>query len=56
MAGYRWPVVVGATLALPVFYITGNARGCCHACEALGRILCGRSVRAVDVQPTPVTG
>jgi hypothetical protein len=46
--GYRWPVVVGSTLALPVFYAISPAMlvGVLpFAREALGRLLDGRDSR-----------
>jgi hypothetical protein len=46
--GYRWPVVVGSTLALPVFYTISPAMlvGVLpFAREALGRLLDGRDSR-----------
>jgi hypothetical protein len=46
--GYRWPVVVGSTLALPVFYFISPAMlvGVLpFAREALGRLLDGRDSR-----------
>ena len=43
--GRRWPVVVGATIALPVYYITSSAMlvGVLpYARQALGRLVEGR--------------
>jgi hypothetical protein len=59
--GYRWPVVVGATLALPVYYIISTSMlvGVLpYLREALGRILAQRraTTPAIDIEPTPVAG
>jgi hypothetical protein len=59
--GYRWPVVVGSTLALPVYYIISTSMlvGVLpYLREALGRILAERQApaHAMDVQPTPAAG
>jgi hypothetical protein len=59
--GYRWPVVVGSTLALPVYYIISTSMmvGVLpYLREALGRILAERQAPApaIDVQPTPAAG
>ncbi len=59
--GYRWPVVVGSTLALPVYYIISTSMlvGVLpYLREALGRILAERraTAPAIDIQPTPAAG
>jgi hypothetical protein len=65
--GYRWPVVVGATLALPVYYIISTSMlvGVLpYLRQALGRIWLERrgdarpapAPSAVDVEPTPAPG
>jgi len=59
--GYRWPVVVGSTLALPVYYIISTSMlvGVLpYLREALGRILAERraTTPAIDIQPTPAPG
>src|SRR5262245_46427144 len=59
--GYRWPVVVGATLALPVYYIISTSMlvGVLpYLRESLGRILAERraTTPAIDIEPTPVAG
>lgn len=56
VSGKRWPVVVGATIALPVYYITSSAMfvGVLPFLrQALGRLL---DQRAVGTQPAAVTG
>ena len=62
--GYRWPVVVGATLALPVYYIISTSMlvGVLpYLREALGKIWLERrspvpAAAAIDVEPTPSPG
>jgi glycosyl transferase family 87 len=59
--GYRWPVVVGATLALPVYYIISTSMlvGVLpYLREALGRLLAERrpATPPIEIEPTPVAG
>jgi hypothetical protein len=59
--GYRWPVVVGATLALPVYYIISTSMlvGVLpYLRQALGRLLAERRAITpnIDIEPTPVPG
>jgi hypothetical protein len=62
--GYRWPVVVGATLALPVYYIISTSMlvGVLPFLrEALGRVVAERSRPAAptaqpEATPTPAPG
>jgi glycosyl transferase family 87 len=59
--GYRWPVVVGSMLALPVYYIisTSMVVGVLpYLRQALGRLLAERRAvtPAIDIEPSPVVG
>ena len=59
--GYRWPVVVGATLALPVYYIISTSMlvGVLpYLRQALGRWLAERrpATPAIDIEPVPAPG
>jgi hypothetical protein len=59
--GYRWPVVVGSTLALPVYYIISTSMlvGVLpYLREALGRVWAERRGPrpAIDIEPTPAPG
>jgi glycosyl transferase family 87 len=59
--GYRWPVVVGATLALPVYYIISTSMlvGVLpYLRQALGRLLAERRpvTPAIDTEPVPAPG
>jgi Glycosyltransferase family 87 len=59
--GYRWPVVVGATLALPVYYIISTSMlvGVLpYLRQALGRWLAERRpvTPAIDTEPVPAPG
>jgi glycosyl transferase family 87 len=63
--GYRWPVVVGATLALPVYYVISSAMlvGVLpYLREELGRRLTewrerrAAATPAADAKPTPAPG
>ena len=61
VTGRRWPVVVGSTLALPVYYIISTSMlvGVLpYLREALGKVLAERraSTPAIDVEPTPAPG
>jgi glycosyl transferase family 87 len=59
--GYRWPVVVGSMLALPVYYIisTSMVVGVLpYLRQALGRLIAERRAvtPAIDIEPSPVVG
>jgi hypothetical protein len=59
--GYRWPVVVGSTLALPVYYIISTSMlvGVLpYLRQALGRWLAERrpATPAIDIEPVPAPG
>jgi hypothetical protein len=61
--GYRWPVVVGSTLALPVYYIISSSMlvgALPYAREALGRLVAERSerqaARLAEPNATPAQG
>ena len=59
--GYRWPVVVGATLALPVYYIISTSMlvGVLpYLRQALGRWLAERRpvTPPIDIEPVPAPG
>jgi hypothetical protein len=62
VTGHRWPVVVGSTLALPVYYVISSAMlvGVLpYLREALGRIWLerqGHIVPAVDTEAKPAPG